>query len=188
MPVWKLIHVLVRWATLVVAQEEGSARIRLPGLSQLSLGRLMSRSDSRTCMDIAMDILKNDPSRSNYTDEQMYQTMRDIREGFGEVPSSAKSGYRRDLDSLVVARRLLAAVERQLRTEHQRKTFAACIGTTTWAGAAQLLPGRDWQSVRDDFRSMSILLWSSEPIELSAAIDQMVRRLEEARAEKKRRA
>jgi len=187
-PLWKLVHIVVRWAMVVVAQQEGQGRIRLPELSQLQLGRLMSRSDPFTCMDIAMDIVKHDPTRTQFTEEQMADTIRAIRDGFGETTSAAKSrGYSRNFDSIVVARRLLDAVDRQIRSEHHRRGFDAVVHTTTFSEAARLCPGRDWASLRDDFRAQAMLLWTAESIDMAAAIDQMARVLEEQRTARRKR-
>lgn len=189
MPVWKLIHILVRWAIIVVAQAEGEDRVQLPRLSQLQLGRLMSRSDPRTVMDIAMDIMKNDPTRTRYSDSEMDAVLRGIRSGFGEMPRSR--GYSRSTDSAIVARRLLEAVDRQIPLAYARRAFYACCRTTTWADAVRQLPqsdGRDWQSVRDDFRAAAHSLWTGEAIEVSAAIEQMARVMEEMRQAQRARA
>lgn len=186
MPLWKIVHILVRWAIVVVAQAEGNARIRLPGLSQLQLGRLMSRSDPQTCIDLAMDILRLDPRRTFYTEEQMAATIREIRDGFGESSSGRRTGYTRSSDSVVVARRLLDAVERQITDSRKREAFLLCARTTTWAEAARLSPGRDWQSLRDDFRSCALLLWTAEPIEMAAAIDRMQDAAIESRKQRRR--
>lgn len=182
MPVWKLIHILVRWSLLVVAEEDGDAgNIRLPVLSQLQLGRFMSRSDARTCLDLAMDILKSMPGRDSFTDAQIEATMISIRRQSEASDGRKNTGYLRKNDSSVVARALLGAVERQVRLPYDREMFWAVCRTTTWAQATRMLSGRDWISVRDDFRRFCDVLWTGEAIAVSQAIEQMFRVMEQRR-------
>ena len=179
---WRIVHILVRWAMLVVAEAEGgSDHYRLPVLSELQLGRFMSRSDATTCIDLAMDILRS-MHGDQFSEEQLSRVIVDMRRSSAASDFRRSAGYSRDTDSLVVARRLLAAVERQVRMEHDRRMFWTCCRTTNWTQATRLLPGRDWQSVRDDFRRFADVLWTAEAIEIAAATDQMSRVMEQKRA------
>lgn len=184
MPVWKLIHIVVRWAMLVVAEQEGRDSLKMPVLSQLQLGRFMSRSDARTCLDLAMDVLRQTPGRDTFSDEQIFRAMMSIRQQAAAPEFRRAGGYSRRTDSLVVARQVLDAVERQVRAAHDRQMFWSCCRTTTWAAATLLLPGRDWQSVRDDFRKFALLLYQAESVVLAAATDRMC----DAAGEMRRRA
>lgn len=181
MQVWKLVHIVVRWALLVVAEHDGGTSLRLPVLSELQLGRFMSRSDATTCLDLAMDIIKSMPGHDQYSEETLTKVILDMRAASAASDCRKTRGYSRDTDSVVVARRVLDAVERQVRLANDQQMFWCCCRTTTWVGATRMLPGRDWQSVRDDFRKFALILWQAEIIEISAATDQMSRILEERR-------
>lgn len=152
----EIVRSVLNWSLRVVRGHEACGE-ELPGprLAQISLGQLMCRTEIETIDAIAREIQK--------TGESLDSIVACIRSAWGQEESVRhRTGHE---DSVLVASRLVSALRRFGR-ERDRDTIELACSLRTWKACEQVMPGRDWQSIRDDFESLARKFYAKE----SAAI------------------
>ena len=153
----ELVRAIVRWAILLIAADGRNSRLALPRLSQISLGRMMSRSDSQTTIAIALEIAAIE--RREPTELYLCALVSQIRSGWGETSSPPR---RRGREALVDRAELVMSALRRCGTRSDQTLVETCVMLRSWKQAEQIWHGRVWHSVRDDFDAAAHRFWLKE--------------------------
>jgi hypothetical protein len=170
----EIVRSLLCWALGIMAADDRSTRIPGPRLSQFRLGDLMVRSDEATSVAIAREIARLG------TEDEMCALVAGIRSGWGEI---ARTRARRtgSEDSVKIATLLLYCL-RLFGTKPQRDLLEMGSRVRTWSRMAELSPGRDWKSMRDDFEGYAVIFYHKERQTIVTASEYLTRIAAIARA------
>ena len=171
----EIVRSILSWAIRIVDTDDS----RLPGpqLSQMQLGRMLSRADARTCHDIAREILVG--LGREPTDERVQEMAIEIRRGW--VASSAaggRSASRRDSEAVILASRATVAMRRYGRPD-ERHILEVGSTMKTWKSMEERFRGKPWFSIRDDFERAALGFWAREHgtlLEISEWLERLTRR------------
>ena len=172
----EVVMSILRWAlNLVFLEESKSGGIPGPRLSQFSLGNMMSRSDIQTCEAIARDI-----AEIRATDEAVCSLMDQIRSQWGDVQKT-KTRRSGNEDALTRAHALVSALRRSM-SARECAVLEAGARAKSWKAAEVFLPGRLWESIRDDFEKHALVFYNREKPTILLVSDYHSAMYERARA------
>ena len=147
---------LIEFSILVVERTGDLSPGELPRLSQVLLGNMMFRQDAETAVAISKEIDPEDPTLS-----------KNIMEMWQEKPPQPRGPLMEGMD---LCDEFVAAVNRTCGPQGY-KLIRVRMANKQWGRVAREFPGRDGQSLRDDYDDLLRLIEIAVDRELNALDD-----------------
>lgn len=170
----ELVRSVLRWALLLIAQEESSGGNHLPGprISQFCLGNLLLRTDSETCLALARELAALEGIEEN--DVHLSALIHSIRNGWGGYERERTLRRTGTEDSIYKASYIITSL-RNFSSNADRDLLENCAASKTWKGVEICYKGRLWSSIRDDFEKVARKFYLKESKMLCETAEYIMR-------------
>jgi len=177
-PCAELVRSLLRWS-LGIVRHEDTKGVKFPGprLSQSSLGSMMSRTDLLTALQIAEDI--NSLRALSYSGETMEEVAYRVRTAWGQ--ESRTYTRRTGLEDRVIVASTLCTALWRFGGRRDQSFMEICSSMKTWTSIAAVMPGRDLQSIKDDFERSATAFYRKETFTVCQTAEFVAREAESRR-------